>query len=246
MLCKRCQAAIPAADVNVARMVAKCRACDAVFDFSDQLKSAAPVTRTRGIAPLPQGMRVVQGARREDRLRGYRSSANVPEEVSIQWRWFRPAQHLGMLFFAIFWNGFLVFWYTVAVAGGGSWFVFVFPLLHVGIGVSIGYRALAGLLNKTTVTVSGDTLTVKHRPLPWRGNRRIPVSQILQLYAVMNEHKGKNGVTHTYDLRAVTTGERELALVKGLPESAQALYLEQVLESALAISDAPVAGELAH
>src|SRR5690349_17364067 len=112
-------------------MVAKCRGCDAVFDFSEQLEGAAPLTRTRAIVPLPQGMRVVDGARREDRLTGYRSAANVPAEVSIEWRWFRPAQDLGMLFFAIFWNGFLVFWYTIAFAGDGPWLAYVFPLLHV-------------------------------------------------------------------------------------------------------------------
>jgi hypothetical protein len=241
--CKRCQAAIGAEDVNVARMVAKCRACNAVFDFSDQLGSeGAPEARPRGKVPLPERMMVVHGG--ETALAGYRSAANAPGDVAISWRWFRPSQHVFMLFFAICWNAFLVFWYTTAVTSGGPWLMYVFPLVHVAVGVSIGYGALTGLLNKTTVVVSGGELIVRHGPLPWRGNHRIPAAEIEQLYAVANEQRNKNGVSHTYDVKAVMKGGRELGLITKLPESAQALYLEQELERALGISDARIAGEL--
>jgi hypothetical protein len=245
--CKRCQAAIPAEDVNVEhveRMVAKCRACNAVFDFSDQLEGALPAARTRGKVPLPERMRVVHGATSDARLASYRSSAGAPTEVTIEWRWFHPSRHLFMLLFAICWNAFLVFWYTTAFSGSGPWLVYVFPLGHVAVGVGIGYGALAGLLNKTTVAVSGRELIVRHGPLPWRGNHRIPASEVLQFYAVEKEDRGKNGVTLTYGVKAVMNGGRELSLVTKLTESGQALYLEQALETALGIADAPVAGEL--
>jgi len=240
--CKRCRAAIVAEDVNVERMVAKCRACHAVFDFSDQLEGAASATRTRGKVPLPEHM-VVHGAE-VSALATYRSAAGAPAELTIEWRWFRPAQHLFMLFFAVCWNAFLLFWYSIAVVARGPWIMFVFPLVHVAVGVSVAYGALTGLFNKTTVAVSAGELIVRHGPLPWRGNHRIPVSEIQQLYAVVKESKGRGGVTHAYDLMAVIAGGRELALVTKLPEPGQALYLEQALETALAISDAPVAGEL--
>src|SRR5262245_34370871 len=125
-------------------MVAKCRACNAVFDFSDQLEGAASARRTPGKVPLPERMIVMHGAAGDAELASYRTAAGAPREVTIEWRWFRPAQHLFALLFAVCWDAFLVFWYTTAAVSGGPWLVFVFPLIHVAVGVGITYGALSG------------------------------------------------------------------------------------------------------
>ena len=57
--CPYCGHAIPAADVNLDRMVAKCASCSAVFGFEDQV-DAAPAAPRKLAVPLPKGIAVEQ------------------------------------------------------------------------------------------------------------------------------------------------------------------------------------------
>jgi hypothetical protein len=157
--------------------------------------------------------------------------------VTIVRRWFQPAKHLMMLVFAIGWNAFLVFWYGVAFSGGGPWIMFVFPLVHVAVGLGVAYGALAGIMNRTTIRVTGDRLRIRHAPLPWLGNREVPVDELEQVYCTQKEHRGKNGVTFTYEVKTATKGGAGMTLLTGLPEAEQALYIEQTIEKALNIVD---------
>jgi DNA-directed RNA polymerase subunit RPC12/RpoP len=57
--CPYCGHNIPAADINVERMVAKCASCSAVFGFEDQIDSASVQARKLAV-PLPKGILVEQ------------------------------------------------------------------------------------------------------------------------------------------------------------------------------------------
>jgi hypothetical protein len=236
--CASCGAKIPAADVSLERLVAKCRQCDAVFSFAANVGRAASPPQAR--PPLPPGIRIEKGEPPLPDSPTYRSVGRPhdPGPLVITRRWFQ-FHHLFLLFFCIAWDSFLVFWYTVGAASGGPWIMFVFPLAHVAVGVGLTYSTVAGLLNRTTIRVADGVLEVKHGPIPWRGNLRVPVAALRQLYLRTTTHRGKNGVSHTWDVRAETEDQASIALVSKLPRRDQAEYIEWAIEQHLGIEDQP-------
>lgn len=254
--CASCGAHIPATDVNLERMVAKCATCNSVFDFSEQVAAAADAGRQRRRAPvdLPARMKVLV----DDRQAGgstlvYRHDATARRgDFIVERRWFEPLKHIFLLFFCVVWDGFLVSWYTglttagaQSKAGGGPGLIFyLFPLLHVSVGVGLTYSVVAGFFNTTQIGIRGDDFFVHHGPIPWRGNRTLPARSVTQLFCQEKITKGENGVSRTYSLTALVDGGERLPLVSGLTEIEQALFLEQALEERLGIVDVEVAGEL--
>jgi hypothetical protein len=238
ILCRSCSRPVDADGINLDRMIAKCGACNAVFDFSSQIRrDPAPSTalqRRRPAVPMPSNITVHRGLAGD--LDTYRSRGGA-EPIVIVRRWFTPA-YLGLLFFCIGWDAFLVFWYSIALRGG-AWLMVVFPIAHVAIGVGLTYTTLAGLINRTWIAVQDGWLTVRHGPIPWRGNHRLRVEAVKQLFC--EQGKGKKGVS--FGLFAVLDDGRKLPLVTSVETPDQALFLEQVLEDHLGIEDQEVGGE---
>jgi hypothetical protein len=176
----------------------------------------------------------------------YRDRGTPAPDFVITRRWF-SAKTVFLLFFCIFWDGFLVMWYSLATRGHGTpIFAFLFPLLHVGAGAYLTWQALCGLINRTRIEVHLRELRIKHGPLPWPGNRRLPVSSLKQLFSEerVSRSGNRNSTTRRYHLNAVLRDGRKVTLLDNLDEADQALYLEQEIERRLGIVDAPVAGEL--
>ena len=146
--------------------------------------------------------------------------------------------------FALGWNGFLVFFFSMAAKGGAPSVFYLFPLIHVAVGLGIGYAALAGFVNSTTVRIGKGVLRIRHGPLPWLGNRDLRGAEIDQLYCASKTSSSKNGTSTTYDVRAVLRSGKTLHLLRGLTEVEQALYVEQRVERALGIKHLPEAGEV--
>lgn len=186
-------------------------------------RSASPMD-----APLPEDVTVVRDA----------------GALTITYRWFKPL-YLFMLFFCIFWDGFLVFWYDMALrkgAGAPSMAIW-FPLLHVGVGVWLTYTTLAGLANRTRVVVQSGEIVIRHGPLPWLGGGRIGAGEIRQLYREETPAKDSDS-TASYHLNAITRDNRKLRLIRSVRSADVALYLEQEIEKALGIEDRQVKGEM--
>src|SRR5580698_917064 len=130
--CSTCGVVVPAADVNLDRMVAKCVGCNAVFDVSDQL-SAGGIRRRRPKVALPRGRRVLkdeieQGPTSEP----YRTDATGRHEVVLERSWFTPTLFF-MTFFCIVWDSFLISWYSMALrpgAHGAPGAALLFPIGH--------------------------------------------------------------------------------------------------------------------
>ncbi|MBK8939554.1 MAG: hypothetical protein IPM79_18530 [Polyangiaceae bacterium] len=238
--CPSCSAAVPAEDVNITRLVAKCRSCGAVFSFEDQVRAgpaAPPVQPLVPQVPLPPGI-TVEREGGPTTAGHYREAPTNAGSLRITRRWFAP-QSLFLTFFSLVWFGFLGFWYTTAFQAGAPWIMFVFPLLHVGVGLGVAYTALTGLLNKTLIELKDGVLSVRHGPIPARGNRTIPASDIRQLYT---EQQVSSKGALTYDLNAVVARGPVVKLAKGLESSQQALAIERLVEEHLGIVDQPVAG----
>ncbi len=236
--CKSCGAAMRAASFDRRLGVVVCDHCGAIFDLtrrSDRATSAPELeSAPRGPAPTRAPVAL------PDR---FRVDSGPGGMLVVSWRWFQLPM-LFLLFFAIAWDSFLLFWYAMAFTQADApWIMVVFPIAHVAAGVAITYGAIAGLVNRTRVLCSADTLKVRHGPLPWFPRPTIAVADLEQLYVERKVNHSKQSTTVTWNLLAVTRSHKGLPVVKGLDTMQQALWLEQELEQKLDIRDRPVAGE---
>lgn len=236
--CPTCRARLAEDDIDRVRMIARCSACNAVFDCS--APPAGP-QRRRAPVPMPPQITVLEAPHRESAEPGYREPATRGgPAVTIVRRWY---MHLvwAIFVFLVFWNAVLS--QFVSRSSDAPLVFRLFPLIHFGAGLWVGYWALALLFNRTTITVTDDTISVRHAPLPWPGNRVVRVADVAQLYTAENVAKGRNRQTRSYELLAVMTDGTRQGIVQGLPEAAQALFLEQRIEERLGIVDVEVGGE---
>jgi hypothetical protein len=188
----------------------------------------AAYRRSKGLAPQPKSVRV------EKNRAG----------IKLSWRWYSP-KFLGLVFFCVIWDGFLCFWYSIALnASGPGLMMMIFPLLHVAVGVGLTYYTLAGFLNTSTVILDQALLKVQHDPLPWPGEIKVPVNDIHQIYCKQQRSTSKNDtVTYTYTLSLVRKDRSMVDVLKGLDSPEIATFMEHQLESWLRIEDQPVRGE---
>ncbi len=228
LICKQCHATIPAGDVNLDRAIAKCARCDAVFSFAHQLAPTPPTAPARNReVPMPRRISVL----------------DLGDRLTITRRW-RSLAVLPLLLFCAVWDGFLIVWYSIASNTNGPAMMFLFPLIHVAVGIAMTYFALALLLNTTTIQVTPDSLVIRHGPLPWPGARSLDPAALTQLYCRQKTRHGENGrVHHTYSLVADTLDGKTVKLLTGLDQPEQAIFLEHRLEHWLGIEDNPVPGE---
>jgi len=84
---------------------------------------------------------------------------------------------LPLLFFCMFWDGFLYVWYSNALSHR-VWLMIVFPLLHVGVGVAITHNALVSLLNTRTFRIAGGRVTYRSGPIPFAGKLDVRIDEI--------------------------------------------------------------------
>ena len=178
--------------------------------------------------------------------------APMPENVSVQqeadglrlsYRWF-SWKYLFFALFCLVWDGFLVFWYRIALAHPSPDNIALwFPVVHVAIGIGLTYWTLAGFLNRTVVRVSTSEVTIRHGPLPWFAQKPVPASEIGQLYREEITRSTRNGTSTQYRLSAVLRdGRKRKLLTCDSPDVA--LFVEQEAERYLGIADRHVAGEM--
>ena len=223
LACSACGAPFEEGDVPEGGGIARCRHCRAVTRIALAGGAAPPRPRV----PMPPAFFV------EDSGARYR----------VVRRWI-SVRFVALFFFAIAWDGFLLFWYQMAFSEHAPWIMVVFPVAHVAVGIGLSYVTVAGLLNRTTVAVEGGTLTVRHRPVPWRGNLSIEADQVAQVYCEERSARRSDDARNTYLVTAVLRDGGRVRLLSGLTDVEHALYVEQRIEERLGIRDRPVPGEL--
>jgi hypothetical protein len=238
--CRSCGTLIPAEDVNLETVLAKCRDCHAVFDFSNQVQrpaTPAKQRRDRGEVPMPKAFGV------ED----------LGNELKIVHKWSRGVA-VFFVIFAVFWNGIVSVFVGAALFGvefkdsrtgqpaGNFIWLFLTPFLLVGFGM--GYAALSLLFNRTFIDVRDGLLSVRHGPFPWPGGKQVQTSDLEQLYCEEYvAYRQNNRPVYRIALRALTKAGDRIKIVGGLDGAEQGVYLEQLLEKHLRIEDRPVSGE---
>ncbi|MBN2798799.1 MAG: hypothetical protein JXX28_06575 [Deltaproteobacteria bacterium] len=227
--CEQCGAPIRGEDVSEELGIARCAACEAVF-------------------PLPQA--VAPSAQPKDAPRRAVADLVLPKQMDIAvgggnmvitWRWF-TAKTVLLAVFALFWDGFLVFWWMGALASGATEML-LFSLFHVAVGVGLSYTAVAGFFNTTVLHASAAGLVVTHEPLPWLGAGPIARQELQQLYVEEVVNRGKNGTTITYRLRAKIQGRRDRTLLGGFSKPTPPQIIERAIEDHLGIRDQLLAEE---
>jgi hypothetical protein len=238
MLCPRCGSEIPASDVNLDNLVARCARCNEVFSFAGQVpaRPARPPAAAKR-APRPPALTVVDDGDRRQIVR----------------RWFTGGILRPLVFIAA-WDGFVVAWYTMAFAmvsrGGdearGAVCMVLITLPHLVVGVGLTYMALCSLVKNTTVAeVAGGRLRVRHGPLPWPGNHDLDAAEVRQLYCTEKTDQGPSReLSYHYTVNAVLADHRTVPLLDDLDDKTTARFYEQQLEEWLGIKPEHVPGEV--
>lgn len=256
--CQRCEST--ELELRAESSLAECRACHLVFDPSRPRPQRRPITATtaaleprgaieRRAIEAPPEMSAVElwrGAKQ-----GYRSAEiERPSGVEISYRW--GAAHgdetwryvlglIGTFVFGIaYWRG----WMGRAAHDDPSR-LFLIPvgIVFAGLALRLAYFAY----NATTIAVRDGALVVRHGPLPFPGNREIPLSEIEQLYTEYYVVRAKNHEVHAYRVMLIRReSSRHVALLSGIVAADQAAFIERTVERVAGIVDRPVPGELGY
>lgn len=234
--CKNCGASIHEEHISSKLSLARCGHCDAVFTLPASFADST-LARDHGAPRYAPGSRpkveLPQRFKMEDR----------GHQLEISYSWFTPAIYF-LVFFCVIWNGFMLFWHSVAIASG-QWIMSAFGLLHTAVGIGLMYACLVTLFNRTTIRAERGELSIRHGPLPCLRSTTLDVKSLKQIYCKEVEHRGKRGsVSHSYAVWVVKQNNVRDSLLKGFHDSQQALFIEQELERFLKIPDEAVPGEL--
>ena len=177
-------------------------------------------------------------------------------ELAIEQGWFVKGQTIRDTVFAVVWNSFLGFLFFEApslvffpIDGGLSLVTAIPAFVLCSAGIFLTYRVATQWLNRTVLSVSRSTISVRHGPLPWSGNQVFPVAGIKRLHAVLSRlSRGPRwNRRYTFNLVAETADGQRTKLAGGFTR-ADAENVKQAIEKYLSIRPAtplpPDAAEL--
>jgi hypothetical protein len=225
LFCPNCGISLEDSAISWSRGVGRCVRCRKEFDVNSRLpgSTAHSAAAAAILHPRPVEVKVQELGGRD---------------WQISWRWFNLG-HIGMLFFCVAWDSFLVFWYGKAFTDAHTpWLMILFPIGHLAVGVGLTYATLAGFLNSTRIEHRGGQLSVRSGPLPWRGNQRLDASEIVQVYAERNDSRARSGEVVTgHTLCAVTRDGARVKLLSSISTETHAQYLQSEIARRLGLSN---------
>lgn len=236
--CKHCHAPLPKDDLAMNNDVIVCEFCSTVHYMNPQDVSYPEKSKRR---------------EKNKRSKPDKFTLNrMPDGLEITYRWLGK-QHKGLLFFAILWNAFIVFFTAIMFFAGFddsdidspvAVLCFMIPFYAVGIGMA--WYVLAGYLNRTNIRIRGNGIETNHAPIPMFGaaNKRIDRKHIAQIYCIRRVAYTSNDVpVYVYDVHYVKDGGDDYDLVKGVDSLNKAIFIEQQIEHLYRIEDAGVDDE---
>ncbi|MEM1121245.1 MAG: hypothetical protein AAGJ18_12410 [Bacteroidota bacterium] len=230
--CPECRQKIYADDINIVQTIAKCKSCNNIFEFTEQLANAGlpvPHRRKPEIFNIPPGIDVLK----------------LMNELEIKVTWRRAAKYFSP-FIALFWNLFVFFHFMVVYAFSGLSPMFIFYLPFFLIGFFLIYQSIGLLINKTYITVDAQRILVEHKPITFllAKDQYYPSKDIAQVFVRRHEVGKKNGhPVHAWAVDIKTKSGETICLLKELHALEYAQFIEQEIEQHLVIKDEPVEGE---
>ena len=223
--CKNCGELLKSENMNLDALIARCDSCGAVLQLNSDEMTGRSQAGEKGPVALPDKISVDHDL----------------EGLVIRRKWF-SAVYIFFIFFALFWNGFMVFWHWIALSAG-QYLMSAFGIIHTAIGIGLIYNIFAGFLNITEIRIAQGILSIQHKPLPWPGNKSVQSNDIDQIYCKEHVRRNKGNYTYTYQVVVRLKSGIHEKLLKSLPKPEQALFIEQELEKYLEIRDEAVSGE---
>lgn len=223
--CQNCSKPILSKDISIQFAIAKCGSCNFVFNVAKQLNINSP-TKPENIS-LPKNVKcyIDQNFR------------------VIEIKWFSLTT-IPLVFFCIFWDGFLVSWYLKAFSFKNPPIMpIIFPLLHLAVGIGMTYTAAASLLNKTWIKMGIGRFIVRHGPIPFLRNFELTNSEIKQLFVKHRLRRLRGSVESLYTLMLRPRNGKDIKVTKDFLSAVDAVAFERVIEKTLGIRDEPVPGE---
>lgn len=218
---------MPAANINLGRMIAKCAACDRVFEF--ELPKPAPVADALELhIPRPERLQVT----RQD------------GELHMRLRWFQASKYGFVMLFATAWMAFLINWYAMA----DSWIMFIFPIVHLAVGLGMIWFSLRGVFNASEVRLLADQLTSTVGPVPPRRATTFARDAVRGVFVRAMKTRPKasfdaKDAAGGFAVWITQAGQREACLLKGVPKDV-ALFIAQELRDALRLDAQPMPGSV--
>ena len=224
--CPNCQAPIPADNVNITQLVAKCDKCNQLFAFDRQIEQ---IERHRPEIMLPPGI----------------ESYGMLNDLYFEVSWRNGRELPFFIIFTIFWDS-IVFLFAVLAILSGQLSMLLFLSLHLAVGIGLLYYTLSLLINKTYVYVNRHSIHIEHKPLPklFSSTRDIDSKEIKQLFVERYISSKTNGSpNYAFGVEVILKNEERVKLIRGLRTEEQGRYIEQQIERFLHIKDRPVEGE---
>lgn len=220
--CPSCGLAYTTEGIDPTLGVAHCEGCGTVSELVSRVRP-----EDKPVVPMPSSPRWHDEG---------------PDALCLTHRWMQGSA-LFILFFTVVWCGGIGVMLVGMVASEGL--LAAIPMLaipHVWVGAALAYYSLAVVLNTTVIVVEDGHLEVIHGPVPWWGQRTLPVDDIDQLYVELSGVRVNK--QPRWNLSVMDRSGMGQVLVRLLPSIDEARWLEDRIERALGVEDRQVAGEV--
>ncbi|MEM7102663.1 MAG: hypothetical protein AAF502_05960 [Bacteroidota bacterium] len=157
-------------------------------------------------------------------------------EVSVDWR--KAGKHW-VFWFSFIWNAIMAFILLVTV-GTGSGFVMLFLIPFFLAGMYMLYSSIGFLINKTYINVTGEKISVEHKPIKFliQRDKHFASEEVKQLYVKKYEIGSQNDQpVYAYSLEMELKNKKTIPLIKQFHSADTARYVEQQIEHFLGIKD---------
>ena len=154
--------------------------------------------------------------------------------LTIVCRWLRPA-YLFLAFFCLIWNVLLVIWFVLAFRESTPIFYKIVSLFLTVAGIGITYLTIAGLLNRTKISIDTERLMVRRGPIPWPGSRDVDIIEVERVECRERVIQGRKGgqqftVGYRYSVIVHLRDGIEVKLVSRLTIRDQAQFITGIIE----------------
>ncbi len=177
------------------------------------------------ILPIPEGLEVEE----------------TSQSLTISYRWYQPMVWF-LIFFAVIWNGFLIFWFLADTP-----MIFkLFASLHVTVGIFLVWYIICMFFNKTVMIITKHEIEITHLPIPmpiYYKNMKLSRFDIFQVYITKTTNINKGTTTNTFELCAVSPKNATKKLSINCENYEKALFFKRKIEQFMRIEPQAVEGE---
>jgi hypothetical protein len=161
------------------------------------------------------------------------------DHISIKIPWYKHTAWF-LLFFAMFWNGFLFFAMSSAPVGA-----ILFMMLHLGAGIAITWYMICLFLNQTIVNIDHEGFSITTTPLffPGFGNVTVHKDEFAQVYVKEKVRANRRSTTINYTISLLDHEGRTRSLPFSCDDPEQALFIKAKIETFMGIQRMAVEGE---